>query len=197
MIKKCAWCGKEFDAKHGKIKYCTPLCAKLAHNQRCTESNKRRAEAGHPLQPKTRIGVICGTEFTVGRGGSICCSDECRAENGRRHSLEYYFAHKEVKMRKCEICGTEFVAKGSMKVCGNECRQIRDKKKRQEYWGSYGTIAKQKKKEYEARLKEQQQPVLDGKVLHRAEMTVDEYNRTHGTNYSYGQYVHFVERNLI
>lgn len=35
--------------------------------------------------------------------------------------------------------------------------------------------------------------VLDGKVLHKAEMTVDEYNRTHGTNYSYGQYVFYVE----
>jgi hypothetical protein len=34
---------------------------------------------------------------------------------------------------------------------------------------------------------------LDGKVLQKAEMTVDEYNRTHGTNYSYGQYVHYVE----
>ncbi len=36
-------------------------------------------------------------------------------------------------------------------------------------------------------------PIVDGKVLHKAQTIVDEYNRTHGTNYSYGQYVHFVE----
>jgi hypothetical protein len=110
--------------------------------------------------------------------------------------MEYYWSHKEVKMRKCVICGAEFVAKGAMKVCGNKCQVIRDKQRQKDYWESYSTIAKQKKKEYEAKRMEEQ-PMLDGKVLDRAEMTVDEYNRTHGTNYSYGQYVHYVERNLI
>jgi hypothetical protein len=192
MMKICAWCGKEYtDPK--KRKYCSVMCAKSAHSKKCVESNKRREAAKNEPKEK-RICVICGKEFDVGRGNSICCSDKCRAENLRRHSMEYYWSHKEVKMRKCVICGTEFVAKGAMKVCGKEeCRVKRDKQRQKEYWESYSTIAKQKRKEYEAELKAKQQSLFDGKVLDRAEMTVDEYNKAHGTNYSYGQYVFYVE----
>ena len=96
-------------------------------------------------------------------------------------------------MHKCVVCGTEFEAKGSLKVCSDKCREIRDKERQKQFWQSYRAVYKQKKKEHVAKLKEQQQPMFDGKVLHRAEMTVDEYNKAHGTNYSYGQYVYYVE----
>lgn len=198
--KVCVICGKEFEIKHGNSKTCSEGCA-TEHKRRVMrelyEKGKKARKPKKHQEPRIRICVICGKEFTV-RGNSICCSDKCRAENGRKLSREYYWAHKKTTMRTCVICGTEFVAKGAMKVCGmEECRVKRDRQRQKDYWESYSAIAKQKRKEYEAELKAKQQPLFDGKVLDRAEMTVDEYNKTHGTNYSYGQYVFYVERDLI
>ena len=196
MIKVCAWCGKEYESTSMKRKYCSELCSRLAHNQRSADCKKRREEAS-PKQKDIRKCVICGKEFES-HNNAVTCSKECQYENSRRHSIEYYWSHKEKKMRKCIICGKEFEARGQLQVCGVECREIRDKQKakafyqaRKEDFRSYKKAYNQKRKEEE--LIEIEPRELDGKVLHRAEMTVDEYNKAHGTNYSYGQYVHYVE----
>lgn len=192
MAKICAYCGKEYDSNRSK--YCSEECSKSAKRQTFLEY-QRQKNANKPKQ--TRICVVCGKEFKSNYGAK-CCSDECREKNTQQWVHDYYEAKRKIKQRKCVVCGKEFESRANMKVCGEECRTIRDEKRAKEFYEKYKAIAKQKKKERTARLKEEplvefEHRKLDGKVLHKAEMTVDEYNRTHGTNYSYGQYVHYVE----
>lgn len=106
MIKKCAWCGKEFEHKHPLKTYCSDLCAKLSHNQKCSENQKRRLAM---IPKKTRICIVCGKEFVTGRGGALVCSQECR----ERYSTKQVHKHdgevvRKGKMRKCVVCGKEF-----------------------------------------------------------------------------------------
>ncbi len=199
MSKICAWCGKEYESQARRSKYCSSLCVKLAKNQSCIEYNKRR-NANKPKQ--TRICIVCGKEFKSNYGAK-CCSDECREKNTQRWVHDYYEAKRKIKIRKCVVCGKEFDTRANMKVCSEECRTIRDSQKAKEFYEKYKLIAKQKKKERTAKVKEENQLAevehrkFDSKVLHKAQMTVDEYNRTHGTNYSYGMYVHYVENKYI
>lgn len=76
--------------------------------------------------------------------------------------------------------------------------KAKERERAKKYYYSVGKKKRQEEAQRRKAEKEQQKQLtitreLDGKVLHKAEMTVDEYNRTHGTNYSYGQYVHYVE----
>lgn len=192
MSKICQLCGKEYESNRSK--YCSKECAKEAKRQTFLEYQKQK-NANKPKQK--RICVVCGKEFESNYGAK-CCSDECREKNTQQWVHDYYEAKRKIKQRKCVVCGKEFESRANMKVCGEECRTIRDEKRAKEFYEKYKAIAKQKKKERTARLKEEplvevEHRKLDGKVLHKAQMTVDEYNRTHGTNYSYGQYVFYVE----
>lgn len=200
MSKICAWCGKEFDERHYNQKFCSDDCASQAKAKRTLDYYHQKA-TNKPK--KMRKCIVCGEEFEVKQGGRKVCSDKCRAINDSRRASKHYYAHKEVVIKTCVICGKEFEVTGSHTVCGAECRKIRDEKTAKAFYEKYKPIARQKKKEWKARMKaeeplvEVEHRVLDGKVLDKAEMTVDEYNKAHGTNYSYGMYVHYVERNLI
>ncbi len=92
-------------------------------------------------------------------------------------------------IRIYDVCKNKFETRNNSKVCSENCRTIRDEKRTKEFREKYKYLPKKPK--VDVKLEN-----LDSNVLHKAQMTVDEYNRTHGTNYSYGQYVHFVERNL-
>lgn len=170
------------------------------------ELNRRLTIKGEELQKKTKLirkCEICGEEFEVGRGSPKTCSEDCRAKYQQQYWENYYLVHKDVVMRECVVCKKTFERKGNLQVCSENCRTVRDEQKAKDFYEKYKPIARQKKKEWKARMKAEEPLVevehrkLDGKVLHKAQMTVDEYNRTHGTNYSYGQYVHYVERDLI
>ena len=195
MIKKCEWCGNGFDTSYKVQKYCCEDCSKRAKNERCKEYHRRKSDE----KPKTILKCqICGAEF-VSKWGAVVCSNPCRKEYQRRVAHDYYEQHYQPKMRKCVVCGKEFVVKHNFKVCSTECRTVRDKQKAKEFYQKYKPKALKRKAEQRARFKAEEPPVdyrhlkLDGKVLDKAQMTVDEYNRIHGTKYSYGQYVHYVE----
>jgi len=101
------------------------------------------------------------------------------------------------------ICGKEFERTNeNRKFCSDECRKEQARRQSEKFYRQYTQIQRQEDAELKKSVQEMTDDVyqpeyehreLDGKVLHKAEMTVDEYNRTHGTNYSYGQYVHYVE----
>lgn len=186
MIKICAWCGKEFEHKHPLKTYCSDLCAKLSHNQKCSKNQKRRLAM---IPKKTRICIVCGKEFVPGRGGALVCSQECREQYATSNRSQTQGCERIGKHRLCVVCGKEFESRYNLKICSEECRKIRDRKKKRAFYESYKLRDKKEKEQ----LVEVEHRVLDGTVLDKAQMTVDEYNRTHGTNYSYGQYVFYVE----
>jgi predicted nucleic acid-binding Zn ribbon protein len=82
-----------------------------------------------------------------------------------------------LKLKKCEICG-ELMA-GNGKYCSTECRRIAHIER---------TKASQKRAAQQKKKKKKKLAPLDAILEELAE-----YNRKHGTNLSYGQYVHLKE----
>lgn len=85
---------------------------------------------------------------------------------------------QKTKVRYCKICGDMInLATGRTKYCSVECAKIGEKNKRAEFY---------------LRLAEEKAEVepLNAYVLDEAEREVETYNKTHGTNYSYGWYQH-------
>lgn len=193
----CKWCGKGFKPKTRRDKYCCVECSKEARKEQSRENANRYYQKHKTISYTTC--VICGKKFEAKQGGAITCGWECRQKYHQIKLHENYERKKTDSIQVCTICGKEFESKSGWKVCGEECRIIRNRIKQREFYEKYKPIALKRAKEKRERLKEEECVVeverrpLDGKVLHRAEMTVDEYNRTHGTNYSYGQYVFYVE----
>ena len=190
--RACVICGKEFAITHGNIKTCSEDCAKEHRRRTMHELYERNKTQEY------RTCVICGKEFEV-HSRTITCSMACR----RKQQIQWYDDNVKDKrtpnMRTCIVCGKEFDSRNNAKVCSMECREIREKQVRKEFYQRYKKIGKKWSRDNSDKAKgevcqvEVEHRKLDGKVLHRAEMTVDEYNRTHGTNYSYGQYVFYVE----
>ena len=159
----CKWCGKEFEPKTKRDKYCSPECRRLNDNDYKNKYYlKKRAEQRNPF----RVCKVCGKEFIPVKYNQLICSDECRKVVAKQHCKDYYHSVRREQMQE-------------------ETRR-RQAKRKAEQERIDKIIDDTYQPETEAR-------ELDGKVLHKAQMTVEEYNRTHGTNYSYGQYVHYVE----
>lgn len=174
----CKWCGKEFDAPNSKVKYCSDRCRKKKQNAYEREFYKKQRAS----QPKpVRVCMICGKEFERTNENRKFCSDECRKEQAKRKSYEYNRQCKELQRQEDDFFTKEQSRKYYLAI---------GEKKRQEEALRRKAIDKIIDDTYQPEVETRE---LDGKVLHKAEMTVDEYNRTHGTNYSYGQYVHYVE----
>lgn len=68
MIKRCAICGKEFEPKHGNIKFCSDECRKKA---------KEKYKNKHLV---TNICYSCGRKFKSRRKRKFC-SDKCYRDN--------------------------------------------------------------------------------------------------------------------
>lgn len=87
MIKKCAVCGKEFEAQYNNCKYCSAECAKAGYNEkRKQKRHKHKAQTeGVPLSEIegrlygvrvcARIG--CSNEFIPKNFRQKFCSAEC------------------------------------------------------------------------------------------------------------------------
>lgn len=131
-----------------------------------------------------------------------CCKNCAKAAHSYRVNEREKKDRKAAKVqRKCAVCPNMFYpTSGGTKTCSKECREIYYRDYHSKYYQNVYKKVRQgakQEEEIEYDLPKVERKPLDGKVLHKAEMTVDEYNRTHGTNYSYGQYVHYVERNLL
>ena len=129
----------------------------------------------------------CGKEYVKTNPRSKYCSPECRHEV-YKEGLRKYDKQKREGLKSerpehlyCVICGKE-IDKNSprSKHCSVECAKIGARLKSAE---RYRATLKEKKEKTEGQL-------LNAHVLDEAEREVGIYNKTHGTDYSYGWYQH-------
>lgn len=131
---------------------------------RTKAQEERREEL---LRAEKRVCKFCGEEFTPDRHHSKYCSEECRTAYYAKNSAA------NISERECPICHKMFVPKSDKGVyCSKKCRQ-----RVGTYYGMY-----REKPEVDRAKKRQTD-------LRRAMSKISEYNKSHGTNYSYGQAV--------
>ena len=87
MIKVCAICGKEFEANHGRCKYCSDDCKRIAKHQNNRkwyqnhkEKHKEHNRKYRQVRRKNMIKVcdICGSKFETPNSRRKYCSDDCK-----------------------------------------------------------------------------------------------------------------------
>lgn len=128
MKAVCKVCGKEFVRLMHHQAYCSKECRRKCEKMLIIE--KRKAAAAK----RVFTCCVCGKQFTPVHGAQKCCSPECMIINHRDRSRQYR-AERYAKMkaanpverivRKCELCGKEFVV-GRMKqqrFCSSICNK--------------------------------------------------------------------------
>ena len=122
MIRSCAICGKEFDAKT-RGKYCSPECGKQGTKTR--DASRRGTDI-------IKDCPICGERFEIGKNGARTkyCSEECFKEYRRINNRDRWRAANpgwdKGTSKVCEHCGNSFIDKSNSKharFCSNECAQ--------------------------------------------------------------------------
>ena len=69
-VLTCCICGKEFAPVHGRVKCCSPECAKKRRLERSRNARRRqyaKIKAANLAERVVRKCELCGKEFTVGR----------------------------------------------------------------------------------------------------------------------------------
>lgn len=105
MIKKCEWCGKEFEIigdtpNNRRRKYCEKAC--------CIMANNKKTNGKRELVPlKQFFCSVCNKPYTTNRSDSKTCSLECRHERDkmlarRRYHLEVGISNKFLEEYKTE-----------------------------------------------------------------------------------------------
>lgn len=115
---------------------------------------------------------VCKREFESELIQTVYCSPECVKEMQRRRSREYYRAHRPPPV--CAECGKALPDGRRVKYCP-ECRKE--------------AIKKQKMRCAPPRLPDIRIP----HCLDEIEYEVSQYNKAHGTNYSYGWYTYLAD----
>ena len=114
--KICPTCGVEFEAFHGRRKFCSDKCRNKWNNMK----NKAKQNA---KQNAKRICPQCGKEFEVTSPSKKFCSELCGQRYRRGFGRRSY-------VKTCPTCGVEFEALTGQKVyCSAKCRKRAEKKK--------------------------------------------------------------------
>lgn len=144
MIKQCEYCGKEFEAKTVRRKFCSDACRQREHRgshpqKGKTEEQKRRYRERqrekyareHHIGEK-RICVICGSEFISKSEKGQTCSKQCSRILSRRKTG---FCNSYLITKTCIVCGGTFETYRIRQItCSKECSDARNKERRK-----YGT----------------------------------------------------------
>jgi hypothetical protein len=116
MLKKCLFCGEEFEYTNPRQVYCSALCAGRSTAKRYNQIKKYATE---------KICPCCNNKFIdIGRKGKKYCSKECR----------YKMKSVNNEIRKCKHCGKEFTItpyvakKRKAEYCSIVCRNKSIKK---------------------------------------------------------------------
>lgn len=157
MLKECAACGVNFEARNSRQKTCSITCGRHMMHARL------RKERGTP-----RTCAHCGTEWiAMPKDKSKFCSWECHAadkNHGPTHVVEceecgasfkawhsrvmdgrgrfcskecHYLAHQKRVSKYCECCGQVFDVQESYsdaRFCGRECYKIFTNDSRSPHW---------------------------------------------------------------
>ena len=149
MKKNCLICGKEFEARDDRKKYCSEACAR--ESQRNAYRKWKEAERAKRAAEPPIACPICGKEFKPLTGAYKYCSKDCSAIAEKRNLHKYWvrrMANKEY-IRTCERCGKEFRAGcKTTKYCSQECRHIASVEKQKiTYWSRHPKIEEKKSPE--------------------------------------------------
>ena len=126
LKRTCLNCGKEFEVRNKKQKFCCKECAKSYTREQAKEL--RRIE--NAVKYKA-ICPICGKEFIKTKGCQIYCSDKCRIKRNNNRIIAKKRELLLSKVHKCRNCGKVFIPSSSKQVhCSPECRMKYDVKLR-------------------------------------------------------------------
>jgi hypothetical protein len=102
MKKNCESCGKEFEAKFERARFCGPIC-----NQRERRHERRNVATC----------VICGEEYPQKERGD-CCGPKCRAEYRKKYHIAW---KKNMPQSRLQLAGarcTECPSRDAWGRCG-------------------------------------------------------------------------------
>lgn len=130
-LDKCVRCGSAYVRTHGRQRYCSADCKRLADGESRTDRYRVR-----PFTCRR-----CGRQFT--RDGSsarqVYCSDECRLDDDRDRRSTFSYERKQSpehiakrtaamlatlasQVRVCERCGNEFTPTSApQRYCSGQC----------------------------------------------------------------------------
>lgn len=133
MIKTCTVCGKEFEAKDGRMLTCSVEC------------KKERARRMYAKPKREAVCPNCGKTFQTAKDYQIYCSVDCQrfAHNERnkvRQKLLYEPRPKKKKVKPpkvpeivaCAYCGKEFEKHYGAIYCSDECKREATNQRRRE-----------------------------------------------------------------
>lgn len=113
MLKTCKNCGRQFEATHHNMRYCSEQCRRQCNRKRYSTQLKNEKAC-----------IVCGKKFETNRSHQITCGAECRSEMKRKRAIEMarkrYQAKPKVKIT-CRFCGKEFEGGKHRKYCSAEC----------------------------------------------------------------------------
>lgn len=151
-IKICEVCGKEFPPVKqagGRQRFCSEACSRLFHAKK-----------------KKGICIVCGREYSGRSDNKGFCSRECAVKikglmvkkcafcssefKGKgNYCSEECKGNSRIKHRMCAVCGKEFYATGTQKICSGECRkQHARNKQRERYIENREDIIAKREKEF-------------------------------------------------
>lgn len=121
-MRKCEYCGKEFEPKQSRSKYCSREC---------------QVKGFHASRPKgeTKKCKWCGQVFFATHKGNKYCSPSCRQKAADEQRTIIAEKKKIAKQPiKCKHCGAEFVPRHKRQIfcceqCGYEYRYEHTPKK--------------------------------------------------------------------
>lgn len=94
MVKKCAVCGKEFDAEPTQRKFCSPKCQEIKHRQQNREWQQENRKKREPTCK------LCGVNLENVRPNTKYC-DDCRK---KKHVQRNKNSHK----KRLAVCNPPF-----------------------------------------------------------------------------------------
>lgn len=114
--KKCAICGKSFEAQHPQSAYCSIECRKKRHSIEMCAYNRRKKEKqkaeARDKEERTAICEKCGKSFTKKNNAQRFCCLSCRkAAKKVRQKTEEYEEPKKIYRSPLEQMAFEATAR--------------------------------------------------------------------------------------
>jgi len=115
ITRICEQCGKEYETRKPKQKYCSKKCGGEAF------SDKFKGINTHGIKPNSYVCKHCGKAFTPKASDRITyCSRECSFEDKKAKPREP--KEKQININICVVCSKEFEGKTKKsKCCSDEC----------------------------------------------------------------------------
>ena len=192
--KVCKLCGKQFEPKDNRQKYCSKKCADNAQKSYIREYCKHYKRTSGPTVVKCQY---CGKEFIKNSKQRKYCSIECSMASQLKKMRD---SNKMLRMLGSEPNTNANDGELRCAICGNI---INPASRRKLYCSFECAVLAQRMISAKSKIKQKKQKQKEKTELqHRASLPSDldivlkkmnDYNKKHGTHLTYGQYVMMVE----